>query len=231
MKVALLLYGQPRGVDKEDVWRSHKKFIMDKYDTDVYCHMWYDATCKIFDMSSHATNTNSSVVPQSDSIILERYKPIQHLFEPPRVFDASPYIQAFNEGGYTCSANFPNYISQLYSVEQVATLCKRSDIKYDMIIVARYDIVIDSFPDLDELNPKFFYCMNNHPRFPDLFFIFSNMYLDSQFVYSGLKGRIKKYGLSGNIWEPSVECMKFLKYTDLYSLKNLRGVEILEHRV
>lgn len=157
MKVALLLFGQPRGIDKEDVLLSHKKFILDKYDTDVYCHMWYSPSQSNYEVSTHAGSTSTAVIQGSDSIIRTRYNPKEMRVEPPRVFDCETYIRAFESTGeFKCSANFPNYISQIYSVEQVAKLCMESKLQYDMIVVARYDLVIDSFPELDELNPKFF---------------------------------------------------------------------------
>lgn len=232
MKVALLLYGQPRGIDKEDVWLSHKRFILDKYDTDVYAHMWFDSDATQFEMSSHATNMTATVIPNSDTIIRERYAPIEMKVESPRQFQCEAYIGAFETGGkYKCSSNFPNYISQLYSVEEVAKLCIQSNIKYDMIVVARYDTVIDEFPELDELNPNFFYHMNHHPKFPDIFFLFSHKFLESQLVFTGLEERIRKNLDTGYIWEPFPECMKFLKYIDIYPIKYIRSIEIKEHRL
>ena len=41
MKVALLLYGQPRNIDNMKVIESHKNLIINKYDADVFCHTDY----------------------------------------------------------------------------------------------------------------------------------------------------------------------------------------------
>ena len=42
MKVACLYYGQPRFTNNPYCHESHKKFIFDRYDTDVYAHLWWD---------------------------------------------------------------------------------------------------------------------------------------------------------------------------------------------
>ena len=42
MKVALLMSGQPRYVDDTRPFLFFKENVIDKYDTDVYCHGWFD---------------------------------------------------------------------------------------------------------------------------------------------------------------------------------------------
>ena len=37
MKVALLLFGQPRNVDNPNSFNSHQKWIFDEYDVDTFC--------------------------------------------------------------------------------------------------------------------------------------------------------------------------------------------------
>ena len=37
-----LYYGQPRFTNNPYCYESHKKFIFDRYDTDVYAHLWWD---------------------------------------------------------------------------------------------------------------------------------------------------------------------------------------------
>lgn len=73
--------------------------------------------------------------------------------------------------------------------------------------------------------------MNTHPNFPDLFFIFSHRFLETQRVYTGLEERIRRHIPSGRIWEASAECMKFLRYLDVLDPTFIRGVEITEHRI
>ena len=58
MKVALLFYGQPRYVDNEEVYNSYKSNILDKYDTDVFCHTWWSETEKEYDYSSWSKISN-----------------------------------------------------------------------------------------------------------------------------------------------------------------------------
>ena len=41
MKVALLFFGQPRFLENSLPFESHKDHIINKYDTDVFCHTWW----------------------------------------------------------------------------------------------------------------------------------------------------------------------------------------------
>jgi hypothetical protein len=225
------MYGQPRGIDKTTVWESHKEFILDKYDTDVFCHMWYSPSVSNFQVSTHAGNKNTNIIVNSDLIIKDRYRPKDFIVDAPKTFDISYLKNKIEESGkYKCSENFSNYISQLYSIETAAKLCRSSSTYYDYIIIARYDIVITKFPDLEFLNDKF-YCMNNHPRFPDLFFIFNSKFIDTQMVYSGLEYRILNNLDNGIIWEPSPECMKYLKYIEVASKDSIQPIDIKEYRI
>lgn len=40
MKIALILYGQPRFINNESV-REHYRKIFELYDVDVYGHLWW----------------------------------------------------------------------------------------------------------------------------------------------------------------------------------------------
>jgi hypothetical protein len=229
MRVALLLYGQPRAIDNDIVWRSHKKHILDKYDTDVFCHMWYadPVANTTFEVSGHAGQA-PPIVPNSDRIIQARYSPVAMKVDTPRKFDETPYKRAFEEGGkYKCNPNFPNYISQLYSVEQVARLFStyQHAKKYDFILVTRYDIVVEQMPSLHSLDHRCFYTLDPKKVF-EIIFVFSPTFLESQFVFTDLEKRIRNNYNKGTIWEPNPECMRYIKYVDHFSPKLLRSFPI-----
>lgn len=46
MKVALAFFGQPRFVDNQDIINTYKRVILDRYDTDVFGHMWWKKMLK-----------------------------------------------------------------------------------------------------------------------------------------------------------------------------------------
>ena len=51
MKVALLLFGQPRNIDNPNSFNSHQKWIFDEYDVDTFCHVWWDKEVSQYDVS------------------------------------------------------------------------------------------------------------------------------------------------------------------------------------
>jgi len=52
MKVALALFGQPRFVDNQQIIDTYKQVILDRYDTDVFGHMWWKEEDGEYDYSS-----------------------------------------------------------------------------------------------------------------------------------------------------------------------------------
>lgn len=161
MKVALLLYGQPRSIDNLKVYNSHKLHILDKYDTDVFCHTWYKPDT-ILPVSSWSKLNNVVCPNNSIDIIKEYYKPKVLHYEEPKYFynskiSNSKEITVFN---YANDSNISNIISQLYSIDNVSKLfiqySNTTGTVYDFVIVARYDIIIHEFPNLTTLDRNFF---------------------------------------------------------------------------
>ena len=52
MKVALLFFGQPRYLDDDRAYNDYKRLILDRYDTDVYIHTWFDEAGGKYDVST-----------------------------------------------------------------------------------------------------------------------------------------------------------------------------------
>lgn len=235
MKVALILYGQPRGIHKDDVYLSHKKFIIDKYNTDVFCHMWYSESQTTYNVSSWCNNINNNIIKYTPDIIKSRYNPVKCIIEEPRKFNFDSYIEDLLLKKYNNihinKENFSNIISQLYSIENAVNLIEDIKYNYDFIITARYDIVIHSFPNLFELNVDKFYTMDHHPRFPDLFYIYSPKYTLSQYSFSNLNENIIKHINTTNFWEPSPECLKFINYIRYYNIEDIDTIKITESRI
>ena len=57
MKVALLLFGQPRNIDNPNSFNSHQKWIFDEYDVDTFCHAWWDEDVSEYDVSDWVGET------------------------------------------------------------------------------------------------------------------------------------------------------------------------------
>lgn len=215
MKVALLLFGQPRFIDNTQVLDTYKGLI-NRYGADVFCHVWYTKAGK------YETSTCSTLSNGCDSnknaidVINENYKPKRMAIEDAsRKFIMPSAAKQFLDAKFTDKAahwNERNYgcvLSQLYSIQSVSRLFEEYEQEtaqtYDWIILARFDGLVKTLPVLDDVRlPKNkFYLSNHHMNFPDLLFCYarrfcawsSNVYDDVPSIYD-------------TIWEPSAEAFK-----------------------
>lgn len=229
MKVALLFFGQPRYVDNIDIIETYKKSILDKYETDVFCHMWWKETGGEYDYSSWSKIDKCPISKNAPEIITNNYNPIIIGIEDPKTFEFPTNAKKFvddkftgkhPDGNHWNSKNYSNVMSQLYSIKSVTNILNSySDeikINYDWIVLARYDTVLINFPNLNHCNPDKFYLPGHHPRFPDTIHAFGpkflewskNVFDDVEFVYQ-------------NIWEPSPEAFKMGSFLRRFSLTDL----------
>ena len=241
MKVALLLFGQPRCVENLKVFNSHLEHIINKYSTDVFCHAWYEPNL-IFKPSSWSKLQDIKCDDSAINIINEKYKPKIFEFDKPITFLIndnylnSPRIKKYDH--YLNSLNVSNIISQLYSINKVSKLfeeyCKINKEKYNFVILARYDLIIFDFPLLYNLDENFFYRMNHHPHFPDLFFIFNQKFIQTQYTYQNIELILNKIVNNEipdvNFWDMSPECLKYNNYLLYFPDSLIRGVNIIEKR-
>jgi hypothetical protein len=242
MKIALVLFGQPRGILNSSVFDSHKKYILDKYDTDVYCHMWYsDSETKFVASSFVPSNSDLSIIKNSPDIICSRYNPKKVHIDTPRTFEFSEEIQNILDisykGGWYNKLHYSNYLSQLFSIESAIKLCDNIE-KYDFIILTRYDIVIDSFPDLNKLDKNIFYVdqlesgkFNSVLDYRDMVNIFNPKFIRSQYFYTNVETAIKTYIGTSNFNEPSVECLKYNCFLLYHTKEELQKIQLLRHRI
>jgi hypothetical protein len=159
MKVALCFYGQPRFLNNPHAIASQRHFIMDRYDTDVFCHYWFDPKDKRYANSNFEKAGGCSaqygyknyVLENTVEIINERYSPKAYLCEKPQIFPEPDPLPDFckNTPAYS-KTNISNFLSQLYSWQKVVELASsQSDFEnYDFVILTRYDLIFKAFPNL-----------------------------------------------------------------------------------
>lgn len=169
MKVALLLSGQGRNSLKE-CFNSIQKHILDVYDTDVYCHLWWDE-----ETSKNGYYVGSqNAIHQTDKNIPEI---IKRLYSPKKIL-IQPQINVW-EHPDLLNINCPDkesFISQLYGIQQVSNLFNWSE--YDFIIKWRYDLEVVNFLNLNEIDKtkfhSFCHILNENgetePPYPNNFF-------------------------------------------------------------
>lgn len=152
MKIALCFFGQPRFIHNKHVVNSVYDNILNKYNTDVYCHFWYDKEIKNYDTSDWNKNNNRvfNVYSDSNTKIIEYYEPKKIFYEPPLDFKnimVESWVDSIKNKPYFSINNLNNLLSHLYSLEMVLNMV---DGDYDYVIMNRYDNLIRKIPNLNE---------------------------------------------------------------------------------
>mgnify|MGYP001556948140 CR=1 FL=1 len=161
IKIALCLFGQPRFISNYIACNLYKEFILNKYDVDVYGHVW-----KASSYLTSSWNKIGEVVGDHnvEGIIIDQYPKIKLKVEKP---------VTFNE--LNLDAN--NIISQFYSIEQSVNLIENPD-QYRFILVGRWDLLLARFEPIDSL-AEGYYTTNRHPSLADQLIFCSPKYLPS----------------------------------------------------
>lgn len=161
------MFGQPRVINNPHTAQSHKKWIIEKYNTDVFTHSWISGEEIPFTYSDWVKNTyNDFEDKNTANIILDKYKPKQFKFEQPRLFmlDEVSRDKVKNLKYYSLN-NENNILSHLYSLSASINLIKET---YDWIIISRYDNYIKYMPNLTELESNKLYITADYgDHFPD----------------------------------------------------------------
>lgn len=189
MKVALCLFGQPRLIKNPYTYQSHHTCIMSKYDTDVYAHSWISKDPISFTYSDWGINMGLSDVQPKDaeSIILEKYSPKSHCFEFPKTFSLDDESRKKVEGlKYYSINNENNLMSHIYSMSKSIEIIDK-DIKYDWVILSRYDNYIESLPDLNYLDKDSLYLSNRYGHFCDVIILGSQDHVESLNCFENFK--------------------------------------------
>lgn len=226
MKVALLFHGQPRYLKNPFPLKSHTREILDKYETDVYVHTWFDEEQTEYEFSTWSRISSCPIEPNSPQLIEEFYNPKVMKVEKPQKFAFSEHSRKLIDGrGFRPEdgwhdQNYNNILSSLYSIESVCNLVEPYKDDYDFIILSRLDNLVYRLPDLNELNNDRFYLSDHHPRFPDLLFFFGPNYLDTMKVYSNVDSLVEKH--CHELWGPSLnEPLKMFNYLHVHGGTNV----------
>jgi len=170
MKVAVFICGQGRNVLNS--FESIKKNILDVYDTDVYCQLWWDDEIK--NNGYDGLFKHYDVQPDLPELINKLYSPKKFLIEPPINNWGKPELENFR-----CPSKEP-FLSQFYSVQNASNLFNWDE--YDFIIKCRYDVNVIKIPNLHTLdktkmytgfdNGEFYY--DDPYYFSDILYILPN---------------------------------------------------------
>lgn len=157
MKVALCFSGQPRFYNSKS-FESIKKFILDKYDCDIFFHFWLSKDENYEYSSAPWSNIKDKISFSKDTqqSIIDLYKPKNFIFEEPKEFK-----EFIIESDYL-SKNMPSMFYSMKASNELRLKYQiKSEKKYDWIIRIRSDTFLESFPDLYSLNNNILYVPDN----------------------------------------------------------------------
>ena len=240
MKVALLFFGQPRYLDDDRAYNDYKRLILDRYDTDVYIHTWFDEAGGKYDVSTWAQMhgaKNAVILPDSIERLKKMYNPKVLVHEKPQKFVLPPECKTFVDEKFTDKhpeghwnpGNYSNIMSQLKTIQRVAQLYEETGDKHDIIVLARLDTWLENFPDdLSALDPSKFYLPGHHNRFPDVIHICGRRYLGWM---KNAFNDINNPRVFHNIWEPSPEAFKGMAFLLRYRQSDLSPNPMNAHTI
>ena len=231
MKVCLLMHGQPRFLENQLTWKSHKREILDKYDTDVVCHTWFGKG-KYLEASSWSGLPPTKIKVNSVDLIKKHYNPLSLSHDEPKQFFLHKSLEEillhqFKSYGHWNIKNISNSLSSLCSIEKVIDIAMQIDLNtYDFIILSRYDNLIYKIPDLNLLEKDKFYISDHHDKFPDLFFIFAPKFLPVFRAFSKAEKLIKE-NINSLYPESSLnESLKMLNFYSIFTERELIAIPL-----
>jgi hypothetical protein len=165
MKVAVLFYGQPRNFHRG--YENIQEFIWRQKGTqfDFFYHCWVDDNCRGY-IASTWSKVQKEYLKYDPSIkqkLLDMYKPIVHEYQDIITeFHLENTIGLYNSNS---SVNINNTISQMYSRNKTRNIFNKyvteSGVRYDMVIMTRFDTVTVPALYIDRLDPSKVYV--DHP--------------------------------------------------------------------
>ena len=174
MKIALCLSGQPRQFAAG--YQCYKKFLLDKYDIDVFIHTWF--TPGNYDLYEHGGKYKLD--KDIDKKIVDIYNPKKIIIEP----QITTFYGNISNNDASVS-NFAQY-SMYYSMRESNILKKKYEdlmgFKYDVVIRSRFDSAILVDLDLSNLKDNMLYgidAIDNPNRLCDWFLFGSSNIIDS----------------------------------------------------
>lgn len=186
MKIALCLFGSTGSIfkqkrnlsknflDPEICFKSIKKNIIDKFETDVFFHVWksnYDKKLiKIYNPKSFKIENPINFNPDLSKYSLKFincYDDILNLKE-----DNKNPEQTYTDLAYRAHSRWH---SQTKVLEILENYKKNKKIKYDFIIQTRFDLIVNNLPNLKNLNNRKMYLVKKGKESTnslyDIFFI------------------------------------------------------------
>ncbi len=210
MRVALCFFGQPRQARKgAATFLELMERNASDVDFDVYFHAWHDPSQTRYAASPwrHIPEEDLEVDPGIIDFLVDAYRPVAHLVEPPQTTFAVPGLEDspfWVRSPAGVRANVVNTLSQLYSRQRVRDLVSQRGRQYDFIIGSRFDFLRRIPVLLKSLDRSKLYVSNIHvprPIFPDNLVITSpDLFMSLFNAYRDLDALLFSPALLENLW-------------------------------
>jgi hypothetical protein len=239
MKIALVFFGQLRWMDNPHTFTSYHDHIINKYDTDVFGSFWSPEKGSSLSETNHvdkASPTPNDVLGPEKIQKQYRFTDIEFR-EPIEKFDFTETLRSKAENHHWPELwakwfDKPNafhiLLSHMNAIQSASLLVEKHihmGKQYDFIVLARPDICVWGFPNLNELPKDNFYLSNHHNKFPDLSFIFPPEYLKTfSCVYDNTINVTDEELYS--LWEPNAEALKFNSCRKYVPIDKIVGVSL-----
>ena len=157
MRIGLVLFGHLRSF--RAAHGSYKSFLAaleQVGDVDVFCHTWDIEESVTASWWKEHKPGDTPPATVNASVIEEKYRPVRYFIEPSRQFDDS---------GYTVKTSIPvaGILSMLHSQREAFRLLEQyseeKNIKYDIVIKSRYDLLYEIAPSFAQVINE---CLKNN---------------------------------------------------------------------
>lgn len=176
MKIAVVLFGQPRYLQSKASSISHKFWIRGK-DIKYFGHVWFDQANNVQD----TTRIGAFVPPDNtEELIRSRYKEISLRVEKPKSFltdELLTFAKLKNLDREDIRV-LSNTFSQLYSIHQALKQLNESSEIFDLVVLTRWDNFVYFLPPIrtirkDKLSVAWALGLSNQTKYgiPDLFLV------------------------------------------------------------
>ncbi len=228
MKIALCFWGQPRFITNNSPYLAIKKYILDKFPTDVFVHTWFKEGGSMNGSNWSGIN-NHQFNPKTLDIIYDRYREnIKRLvwMAQPNFLEDDRFKplrqQMYNHmnvsGPIVHDRNFDALCSQMVSTHETINLVKSFGAnQYDWIIIMRQDVELLDLPDLNTLNPTKIYCgYTPVSSLKDDIFIFNPRFIPAFEMIDALQTYpVTPYFIPNSEHIRFFNCTKYIKSEDI----------------
>ncbi len=197
LRVAVILFGQPRNVDSKVASRSLRYWLRHSQ-VDYYGHCWFSNENDVRYIGKKPDSTkilDLSIPINAPDLLRRQYPRLELVVEKPKFFEEeAQYITnillSVKKLPHRHSDKLvPIFLSQFHSIAMALSQFnnKNNDFTYDYVILTRYDLFVSPFNRLDKLPRGKLIVSGLGHGFEDLLIVGTSAQIQSLNVYPSIK--------------------------------------------